>query len=188
MKILFLLVLIFVFCANAFPYNSTERIDYDKIDQRLFQEQMEKGEKTEAEIYQAMGYAYLSEYNMWERATDYFKKATELDPTLYYSWYNLGLTYIDEEQGSEYFKKAIEAGPDFAPPYYWIAYNHCRNYRDIKAIPAWKEYLKVAEAGNDPIEEGRINVAKKVLKELLAGEEGENVRKLRHPMGRLGKD
>lgn len=188
MRFLLLLLLMPAFCLNAFPYNSTERIDYDKIDQRLFQEQMETGDKTDAEIYEAMGYAYLNEYNLWERATVYFKKATELDPTLYTSWYNLGLIYIDDEEGSEYFKKTIEARPDFAPPYYWIAYSHCRHYRDIEAIPAWKKYLEVAEAGNDPAEQGRIKVARKVLEELLAGEEGENVRKLRHPMGRLRKD
>lgn len=85
------------------------------------------------------------------------------------------LIYINEEQGNEYFRKIIEAKPDFAPPYYWIAYNHCRYYRDIEAIPAWKKYLEVAKAGNDPNEQSRINVAKKVLKELLAGEEGKNI-------------
>ena len=179
-KLIFLAV--FLFCLSVNAENQKENIDWSKIERRLYEDLKEEGNKGEAEIYQIIGYSLMEVDNQWERATVYFKKAVDIDPSLYFSWYNLGLIYIDDEEGCEYFKKTIEAKPDFVPPYYWIAYNYCRHYRDIEAIPAWEKYLEVAELKNEVNEQGRINTARKVLKELKSGRAGDEAKKIRHPM------
>lgn len=160
-------------------YTEMFEVNYDKIEDHLFKDLKEQEGKSDAEIHQAIGYALLKTDNKWERATVRFKKALELDPSLYFSWYNLGLIYIDTEEGNNYFKKAIEVKPDFAPPYYWLAYTYCRMRKDKDAIPVFEKYLEVAEGDQNEI--GRISVAEKVLKDLYSGKEGENISKLRRP-------
>jgi len=127
-----------------------------------------------------MGYWLLKSDNQWERAVVHFKKAVELDSKLHMSWYNLGLIYIDSEEGYNYFKKATEANPKFAVPYYWMAYYRCRYREDKKAIPLFQKYLDVANKG-DKEESGRIRVAKEALEDLLAGREGKELSMMRKP-------
>jgi len=157
-----------------------EKVDWDKIEDRLFKD-LKKSGISDAEIHQAIGYAILEADNQWERATVHFKNAVALDPALYFSWYNLGLIHVDTEEGDNYFKKATEAKPDFPTAYYWMAYYRCRNREDKKAITIFEKYLEVAEAESDPIEVGRVRVAKKVLEELYSGIEGKNLSMMRRP-------
>jgi Tetratricopeptide repeat. len=62
-----------------------QNINWDKIEYYLYRElRSENPDKSEAEIERAVGYGLLSE-NQWERAIVHFKKALELDPTLFFS-------------------------------------------------------------------------------------------------------
>ena len=178
-KITTFLALIVIFCSSTVAQDSKTTVDWDKIESRLFNELKSQGGKSDAEIHQAIGYALLEADNQWERAEIRFKKALELDSTLYLSWYCLGLIHIDTEEGNEHFKKAIETKSDFPPPYYWLAHTYCRMRRDKEAIPVFEQYLEVAKG--DSNESGRIEVAKGVLQDLRAGREGEHLIKLRKP-------
>jgi tetratricopeptide (TPR) repeat protein len=153
-----------------------EALDWDKIDYNLFQALKEESGQSDAEIYQALGSNHIKHEN-WERAATYFKKAVSLDPTLYWSWYNLGLLHIDTEAGNKYLKKAIDAKPDYPSPYYWLAYTYCKNRKDREAIKIFKEYLELAEGV--PSEDYRYKKAKRILAELFSGREGQELWKIR---------
>ncbi|MBU3955710.1 hypothetical protein KJ633_04545, partial [bacterium] len=169
--------------AGEEPQDSSEQVDWDKIEYHLYKDlRAEHPDKSEAEIEQAIGYALLQSDNQWERAAVHFKKAVELDPRLYFSWYNLGLINADTEEGYDYFKKATEAKPDYPPPYYWMAYYRCRNREDKKAIPLFQKYLEVAKG--DKNEDRRIKTATEVLQDLLVGREGKNLSMMRRPTGK----
>jgi tetratricopeptide (TPR) repeat protein len=92
-------------------------------------------------------------------------------------WYKLAWSHLDTEEGYIYFKKAIEADPTYPPPYYWLAYQYCRDRRDKEAIPVFEKYLEVAK--DDPNESGRCDYAREVLKDLMSGKEGESLSKTR---------
>ena len=156
--------------------DSKENVDWDKIDSKLFYTLKQDSGKSDAEIYQAIGLTHFKQEN-WDRAEKYLKKAVELNPKLHWSWYNLGLLYIDTEEGYNYFKKATEANPKFSVPYYWMAYYRCRNREDKKAIPLFEKYLEVAHG--DKEETGRIKVAKEVLGDLVSGKEGQSLKMMR---------
>lgn len=178
------IIILFLFSPYASPQDSNEKVDWDKIEYHLFKDLKESG-RSDAEIHQAIGYTLLETNNKWERATVHFKKALELDSTLYLSWYNLGLLYMDTEEGNEYFKKAIEANPSFPPAYYWIAYCYCRSRKDKEAIPVFEKYLEVAEGDSNEVD--RVRVAKKVLQELHSGIEGKNLSMMRRHLGEKKK-
>jgi Tfp pilus assembly protein PilF len=158
--------------------DSDKQVDLDKLERYLYQDlRTEHPDKNEAEIEEAIGYAFLHSENQRERATVHFKKAVELDPKLHFSWYNLGLIYVDTEEGYNYFQKATEAKPDFPPPYYWMAHYRCRNREDKEAIPLFQKYLEVAK--DDEQETGRVEIVQEVLQDLLTGKEGPNLRMMR---------
>jgi len=151
--------------------------DWDKMETMLFaQLKADDRFKTDAEIHQAIGYSLIKTDNQWERAAVHFNKAVSMDPNLYLSWYNLGLIY-DGETGRECFRNCIKANPDFAPAYYWLGYSLCRYSRDKEALPIFKEYLEVAK--DILYEENRFAFASKVVEELKAGKEGENLKTIR---------
>lgn len=156
---------------------ASEEVDWDKIETRLFWDMKEAGGKSDAEIHQAIGVGLLRADDQWERATYHFEHAVKLDPGLHWSWYNLGVIYIDTEEGNEFFKKAIEAKPDFAPPYYWLAYNCAKGGSDKDSLSLFEKYVEVAK--QDPDEKNRVRFAKKALKELRSGMEGESLRSIR---------
>lgn len=158
-------------------FEDINQVNWDKIDAKLFSTIKQETGESDAEVYQAMGLTHLKQ-EKWDRAEKYFNKAVELNPKLQWSWYNLALLNTDTEEGYNYNKKATEANPKFSIPYYWMAYYRCRNREDAKAIPLFKKYLEVADP-RDPVEESRIKVAKKVLVELLAGKEGQNLSMMR---------
>ena len=177
MKRLSIIILQLFFIFSVTVMAQEENVDWDKIEARLYEELKAKGTNSDAEIHQAIGYAFLKTENQWERARVRFKKAVKLDPSLYSSWYCLGILNPDTKEGRGYFKKAIEAKPDYPPPYYWLAYSYCRNRMDKKAVPVFEKYLEVAKG--DLNEQSRIKTAKGVLEDLYAGKEGENISKLR---------
>lgn len=180
-----LIVAYFIFilsCIYVYAQSNDKNIDWDEKEAQFIEAlRATQEEHSEAELHQAIGYWLLESDNQWERATVHFKKAIELDPKLYMSWYNLGLINIDSEEGYNYFKKAAEANPKFSTPYYWMAYYRCRYREDKKAIPLFKKYLEVAEAEKNPQEEGRIKGAKEVLADLLTGKEGQSLSMMRKP-------
>lgn len=155
-----------------------KEVNWDLIDSRLFDTLKQESAKSDAEIYQSIGLAYFKE-ETWDRAELNFKKAVQLNPKLYWSWYNLALLYTDTEEGYNYNKKATEADPTFSIPYYWMAYYRCRIREDKKAIPLFKKYLEVAQG--DKVEAGRIKVAKEVLSDLISGKEGQSLSMMRRP-------
>lgn len=176
MKKLLLLIPILFFISSCTYSKYQVRVDLDKVDGQLFNDIKRETGKDDAEIYQALGMTYLKQEN-WDRSISYFKKATSLNPSLYSSWYNLGLLHLDIEEGNNYFKKTIEVNPAYPPPYYWLAYSYCRDRRDKEAMPIFEKYLEVAK--DNPNESGRYEYARDVLKELVSGEEGENLSKTR---------
>lgn len=158
------------------PETINETVDRNKADYNLFNRLKESG-YSEAEICQWLGLMHIKKQN-WERASTYFKKAVSMNSKLYLSWYNLGLLYIDTEEGNRYLKKAIEAEPDFPPPYYWLAYVYCKHKREKEAIKFFKQYIDLAEG--IPIEEIRYKRAKQILTELFSGREGKELWKIRN--------
>ncbi|MBU0743996.1 MAG: tetratricopeptide repeat protein [Gammaproteobacteria bacterium] len=176
-KILLTLILILT-VSKADAQDVKKNINWDKIDAQLFSDLKQRTGKDDAENYQAIGAVHFK-YENWDKAEMYYKKALELNPKLYWSWYNLALLYLDTEEGVGYLKKTIEANPTYAPAYYWLAYSYCRDRKDEEAIPIFKKYLGVAK--DDPNESGRYEYAQDVLRELLVGLEGENLSKTRRP-------
>ena len=172
-KLLFILALVLV-CSVGYAQELTEKIDWDKVDLHLFKEAKAGVEKTDAEIHQAIGHAHLKLYNNWERATVHFKKAVELDPQLFFSWFRLGLIYIDTEEGNEYFRQASKVEPDNPQPYYWLAYTHCRFGRLKEALPVLEKYVDLAKG--DANEEDRLEFASKLLEEVRSGKEGKAIK------------
>ncbi|MFH1771553.1 MAG: hypothetical protein ABH872_01940 [Candidatus Omnitrophota bacterium] len=162
---------------SAFAQGSSAKVDNDEIGQSFFSELRKNSNKSDAEVYQAMGYAYLRSYDLREKAAFYFNKALELDPALYWSWYNLGIIHLGTDTGNKLLNKAIGINPDCIPAYYWLAYSHCIMGQDDKAIPVFNNYLKLA--ATDPAEAGRINVAREILAELIDGIDGDNLKKIR---------
>lgn len=157
-----------------------DQVDWDKKETEFLEAlKATQDDNSDAQLHQVMGYWLLESDNQWERATVHFEKAVELDPALYRSWYGLALIYIDTNEGSEYFRKAIKANSEYPPPYYWLAYDYCRNGKDKEAIPLLEKYLEVATKENSDIESDRSEVAKKVLKELRSGKDGEELKKIR---------
>lgn len=189
-NILFLcLVLLFCAVLAAPPLFAQEiskqnnQVDWDKKETEFLEAlKATQDDNSDAQLHQTMGYWLLESDNQWKRATVYFKKAVELDPTLYRSWYGLALIYIDSNEGNEYFQKAIKANPDYPPPYYWLAYNYCRHRKDKEAIPLFEKYVEIA--GSDANETGRLEVAIEILRELHSGEEGEKLKSMRSPDGK----
>ncbi len=179
----FLLLSVILIASPLFAQEVSKQdgqVDWDKKETEFFDVMKAmQGNHTDAELHQAMGKWLLDSDNQWERATVHFKKAVELDPTLYRSWYGLALIYIDSEKGNEYFRKAIKANPDYPPPYYWLAYNYCRNSKDKEAIPVFEKYVEVATREGSDIEFGRLATSTEVLKELRSGKDGEELKKIR---------
>lgn len=185
--VVWIMGLLFLSLAVAgYPQDSSEQVDWDKLESRLYEKLKTEGGKSDAEIHQAIGYALLNSYNKWERATVHFKRAVELEPKMYFAWYCLGLINIDTEEGNGYFRKAIEANPAFSPSYYWLAYTYCRQRKDKEAIPIWEKYIEVAK--NYVAESARLEVAKRVLKELRSGKDGEELEKIRKTEELTSKD
>jgi tetratricopeptide (TPR) repeat protein len=151
--------------------------DWANIDVALYNKFKSQGSE-EPEIFQAIAYAHFYNEN-WSRAESYFKKAAQLDPNLYWSWYNLGLINIHTEEGFGYFKQAALANPEFPTPYYWMAYYRCRIREDNKAIPLFEQYLEIAKGKHEDSEQARIAMAEEVLADLLAGREGHSLSVMR---------
>jgi len=177
MKNIIIFIAVLFFCCIAFAQESEQNVDWGELEVSLYQIMKAEGRKTEAEIHEKIGYALLKADNQWERATVHFKAALELDPSLHYSWYCLGMLDPDTKEGRGYFRKAIEAKPDLAPAYYWLAYSYCRNRMDEEALPIFEKYLELAQG--DPNEEGRIRVATEVLQDLYVGKEGKSLSMMR---------
>lgn len=164
-----LFLLIFIFSPFAYAKDS-KPIDWDKMETQFYSDlKATQGTHTDATLEQALGFMLL-EKTQWLRAAIHYKKAVKLDPTLFNSWYNLGLIYIDKEKGNEYFRQAIKANPGYSPPYYWLAYNYYKARKDKEAIPIFEKYVKIATEADDTEEIDRIKNTKKLLKELYSGE------------------
>jgi len=138
-----------------------------------------KSEKDDAKIFQTMGLDYFNQGN-WPQAQTNFKKAVKLNPSLYQSWYHLGLLNSGSEDGYNYFKKTVELNPELPTPYFWMAYYHCRLHEDKKAVTLFKKYIELA--ANEPGEEGRLKLSKEVLQELLSGKDGAILSTIRKPI------
>lgn len=135
-------------------------------------------DKDDAHLFQTIGLGYFKVRD-WAQAQLYLSKALKLDPGLYWSWYCLGLLNIDSPAGYAYLKKSTEINPDFALPYYWMGYYHCRLREDRKAVPFFKKYIELAEGRAG--EEERLRAAKAVLQELYSGKDGKALAMIRQP-------
>jgi Tfp pilus assembly protein PilF len=167
MKLLIAVLILFTINFNA--YSQTVE---DNTDRQLFAELKKRLEKSDAEIYQAMGMTYFQEDNCL-KAELFLKKAVSLEPQFFQCWYLLGILNIDSEAGYNYFKKATEADPTFAEPLYWMAYYKCSKRNDNEAVSLFKRYVKVA--GNNPKEAERVKAAKNVIDDLLTNKEGKDL-------------
>lgn len=143
------------------------------------------------QLHEALGHLLLgAEVEVTEEAAmeaeHHLRRAVELDPTLYWAWYDLAILHMDTEEGDQYLKNAIAANPEFPEPYYWLAYTYARNRRDAEAIPIFERYLEVAH--DNPNEDGRMEAAGKLLIELRTGIEGEALLKVRRPSNLATRD
>ena len=171
------LFLILVFSTFAYAEDS-KPINWDKMEAQFYSNlKATQGKHTDAELEQALGYMLLDK-NQWQRAAIHYKKAVKLNPTLFNSWYNLGLIYIDTEEGNEYFRKAIKANPNYPSPYYWLAYNYCKARKDKEAIVTFKKYIEIASKSSDT-ESDVISSAIELLNELKSGKEGRGLKIIR---------
>lgn len=134
--------------------------------------------KDDAKLFQMMGLDYFSQKD-FTQARIFLVKAVKLDPQLYLSWYSLGLLNINNREGYNCLVKSLEAKSDFAAPYYWMAYYHCRIKENKKAIALFRKYIGLAK-GN-PKEGERLKAANEVLRELLSGKEGEALNMILKP-------
>jgi len=180
MKFIVIAVLIIISHSAGYSYaEDSKPIDWNKIETQSYSALKDSPENfTEAEIQQALG-NMLSDKDQWQRAVIHYKKAVKLDPTLFNSWYNLGLIYIDKEEGNEYFKQAIKANPNYPPPYYWLAYNYCKAKKDKEAIPMFEKYIKIAIKSGDTGESDVVDSAIELLNELKSGKEGNGLKIIR---------
>jgi tetratricopeptide (TPR) repeat protein len=170
-----------VFCGIASAESTGQVVDWFKIEQQLYNDLKTQGGKSEAEIEETIGHALLMLDNQWERSIVHLKRAVELDPKRFMSWYDLGLIYMGSEDGDSYLRKSAEANPGFAPSFYWLGYSSCRVGHDKEAIVAFEKYLQVAHGAE---EADRINVATSLLEELRLGKLGPETEKIRS----LGKN
>jgi len=165
-----------------------KELAWNKIEQPLYAALGKQGDysfEAMAENEETVGHALmvmdsqLAPDNQWERAAIHLRRAGNFDEKRFMAFYDLGLIFIDTEEGDEYFRKAIKANPDYAPSYYWLAYDQVRAGRDEEGMKIFEQYLKVAKGEE---EEGRIKVAKAVLSELRSGKPGPEVAKMRRPV------
>lgn len=73
-------------------------------------------DSTWADPYYNQGYIHLLKTKNYDSAVVYFKKATELDPTYFQAFNNLGLAYEelgDINSARKYYGRAVQANPDF---------------------------------------------------------------------------
>lgn len=165
--------------AGAYAGEGFGGVDWQKFEDSVWVKMQAKG-MGEAEFHQGLAYSYITKEfgNQSGRAIDHFKKAVELDPNLYLSWYTLGLYFVEEEKGQEYFQKAIEADPNYAPPYYWLGYLYCQVRKDDQALSFFEKYLELVQQ-DDLKEARRIPAVMKIVEELRSGTDGEFLKTLR---------
>lgn len=113
----------------------------------------------------ALGQYYLSEGGQ-EKAQAALEEAVRSDPQLADAW--LRLAYLNMEDSEGYFRKVIEIEPARPEPYYWIAYNFCRQGRPDESVAMFKRYLEVASP-DDPDEAGRIPAAQDFIRQMESG-------------------
>ncbi|MCB9224394.1 MAG: tetratricopeptide repeat protein [Crocinitomicaceae bacterium] len=73
-------------------------------------------DSTWADPYYNIGYIHLLMTEELDSAVFYFEKSTQLDPSFYQAFNNLGLAYEkkgDISKAKKYYQKAIEINPDF---------------------------------------------------------------------------
>ena len=138
------------------------------------------------QLHEALGHFLLGikvevDEETAKEAEYHLHRAVELDPSLYWGWYDLAILHMDTEEGNQYLKNAIAANPQFPEPYYWLAYTYSRNYRDAEAILIFEQYLQVIHSYPDAA--GRMELAEKLLAELRTGGKGKELRKVRRPEG-----
>ena len=178
-KQLTVILLVFVFLLNGCAHRRAKRKAPPSKPYEAPAEFNFKGTpKNDAKFFQTLGLD-LYQAGDWPEADFYLKKAVKLDPTLYLSWYCLGLLNIETRQGYNYLKKSVAIKPDFPFPYYWMAYYMCRNRQDKRAIPLFQKYLELVRGNAN--ESDRIMAANEVLQDLLSGREGEILKMMRKP-------
>jgi len=137
----------------------------DEINPTVFSQLKAEYHLTDAQTYELLGKAYLRQ-NKDAEAEVYFKKAVNLDHTLYLSWYDLGLLHMGSPE--YYFKEAIKANPKFPAVHYWLGSFYCKVKRTKESIECFGKFLQVVDT-NDPQEKDRIKTAKCFIRELEAG-------------------
>lgn len=179
MKKLILLLVITVLIVGCARWRPRQKMPPIKPYETPTVYNFKKSDKNDGKVYQTMALDYFKQRN-WPEAQTNFKKAIKSDPTLYQSWYHLGLLNLENQEGYNYLKKTVEIKPDFSVPYFWMAYYHCRLHEDKEAIPLFRKYIVLAE--NEPGEEVRLKSSKDVLQELLSGKDGPMLNTIRKPI------
>ena len=150
---------------SARAQSEKKNIAFDAADETLFRKMKAETKKDDSQVYQELGFSYFKQ-EMFDRAMFYFRKAIVANPAQYWSWYYMGLMRL--ESAEPYFKKAIEANRKFAPAYYWLARYYCKDKNIKESLRYFGEYMKVAQ--RNPEEAERIEIAKKFLAQMNAGE------------------
>lgn len=187
MKILITLTLTFLFLTSPLVY-AEQKTEFTSEQLRQGVEDLKyiiAKDPNDALAYQALGrilmdigYAEDKDYGKYDKeAEEYLKKAIELNPKLDSSWFGLAILNLESEKGDEYLEKTIEVNPHFPEPYYWLGYKSICYRKDKEAIAYFKKYLEVSKT--HPNDSDREKVARKILKELYSGEDGEELNIIR---------
>ncbi|MCX5706011.1 MAG: tetratricopeptide repeat protein [Candidatus Omnitrophica bacterium] len=163
-RILFIIGMVCL-CVNAYAQDCGGNIDRPRVNSELFEELQNRYSLSDSETYELLGRTYLEMDNV-KMAEYCFQVAVQLNPSLYLSWYNLGL--INMEDPVSYFKKAIKANPKFSPPYYWLGLYYCKSKDNSGSLRYFAQYLNIADK-NDPQEKDRIEMAGYIMGEIKAG-------------------
>ena len=140
-----------------------EKFSFEEVDIALFQRLKQAGGKSDAEAFELMGLSYFKQQTN-DKAILFLKRAVELDPSLFGSWYTLGLLHINTKQGNDYFLKSIEVNPDYALPYYYLAFTYFNHKAYKEAAILFTKYLEVAK--DDPSEVDRYKAVQEILNKM----------------------
>lgn len=102
----------------------------------------------------------------YDKAIEYYRKATELNPKNAWTWFNLGVVYVnlkEDEKALESFAKSLELKPDNAWSLAYIGLLLSKHGMQEEALQAYDKAVELAP-NNKTIRNSRDKAAAKINK------------------------